>query len=334
MPVTDGTPAVLRAGGEPRGIPALASTYRTLLADVSGFQPDVDDPVYLAWSKAVVVRAMYGADMDDGAWYGGARREALHAGGAVFVGIYQFLVPGQDGATQARALARLLGPLRPGELPIADLETGAGDQAAVWEAWRAEILAAYPQLARTPAGGPWLYSGLDFAAARGLRPQWVAAYQADEPGVPHQMWQFTAAYPVPGIGTCDCSVYHGTAGQLAALTVPAPVTPKPAPAPVAEGDDMPYGSITAAQGARQSVTWPAGTVTDVTVFSDWGGLQAAAPGISLRVSHKTGPQVYDAGIIPMAGTTGSYTITSPADCNGVSFTRLDAGAATVAWHAS
>jgi len=227
MPVTDARPAVLRAGGEPRGIPALDSTRSILLADVSGFQPDVDDPVYLAWSKAVIIRAMYGEDMDDGAWYGGARRGDLHAGGAVFLGIYQFLVPGQDPAGQARALASLLGPLRPGELPIADLETGDGDQAAVWEAWRAEILAAYPQLARTPAGGPWLYSGLDFAEAKRLQPQWVAAYQQDEPAFPHQMWQFTASYPVPGIGSCDCSAYHGSSAELAALTVPAPVTPKP-----------------------------------------------------------------------------------------------------------
>ena len=46
--------------------------------------------------------------------------------------------------------------------------------------------------------------------------------------LPHLLWQFTDAYQVPGIGTCDCSVYHGTIDQLAALAYAGqPAAPAP-----------------------------------------------------------------------------------------------------------
>lgn len=209
-------PAVFRAGtvpGEvtPQFTPA-AATAGTMCADISEFQPNIADAAYLAWSKAVIIRAMYGDAHDDGAWYGGARRDALHAGGASFLGVYQYLVAGQDAAAQAHALVGLVGKLRQGEKLICDIEEGpAGQQAARWRQWSAVITAAYGQ-----AAGPWLYSGEYFAASAGLNPQWVAAYRAAEPGGNHLMWQFTAAYPVPGVGTADCSVFHGPIGELAA----------------------------------------------------------------------------------------------------------------------
>ena len=46
---------------------------------------------------------------------------------------------------------------------------------------------------------------------------WVAAYSTREPDPPHQLWQFTDAFYVPGVGTCDCSVFHGSIDELAAL---------------------------------------------------------------------------------------------------------------------
>jgi hypothetical protein len=187
----------------------LNGTY-TLMADVSEFQSDIIDSVYLIWSQAIIIRAAFGAAHDDRAWYGGQRRAALHAGGAKFIGIYQYLVAGQDGATQARAFARLVGALQPGEVLIADFEEG---QKAMLTAWYNEMLAlGYPNQYL------WTYTGLNFGTLHDVLPvQWIAAYQGIEPSSPHILWQFTDNLSIPGVGTTDCSVYHGTIDQLAGL---------------------------------------------------------------------------------------------------------------------
>jgi peptidoglycan hydrolase-like protein with peptidoglycan-binding domain len=224
--VTTSRPVTFRAGrragvqAEAAATHLLAGAY-VLMADISEFEPSIADAAYLAWSKAVIIRAMYGADHTDGAWYGGQRRAQLHAGGAQFLGIYQYVTAAQDAAAQARALARLLGHLTPGEYVIADIEEGAGSQQARWQAW-AQVI--HGELGFAPGD----YSGLDFAAAAGLQPvDWVAAYRSAEPTVPHKLWQFTDSWPVPGVGTADCSVFRGTIGQLRALAYAG--APPPAP---------------------------------------------------------------------------------------------------------
>lgn len=233
MDASNDLPVMFRAGrgsGEvreaagPDTASALAAGPSVLLADVSEFQPDVADAAYLAWSKAIVIRAAYGAQHADLAWYGGQRRALLHQGGARFIGIYQYLVAGQDAVAQAKAFCSLVGVLQPGEKMICDLEEGSGSQAGRWNAWA--------QVVRDQLGDdPWLYSGLFFGQSAGIAPvDWVAAYQRTEPSAQHTLWQFTDAYAVPGVGTCDCSVFHGTIDQLAALAnggtqpVPPPVT--------------------------------------------------------------------------------------------------------------
>jgi N-acetylmuramoyl-L-alanine amidase len=190
------------------------------LADVSEFQPDVQDKTYLAWSKAVIVRAAYGAAHDDKAWYGGARRAAFHAGGVKFLGIYQFLAAGQDGAAQARAFHALIGDIQPGEVLIADFEQGAKPMLT---AWYNQMLALYGQHIRPYL---WTYSGALFGAMTGVLPvDWIAAYGSSEPASPHTLWQFTDSFTIPGIGKCDASIFHGTIDQLAARAYPAPGTP-------------------------------------------------------------------------------------------------------------
>jgi hypothetical protein len=271
---------MFRAGGTPDVTASSgvldASQFRPgitsggiLLADISEFQPDLADAAYLRWSRAVAVRAMYGSAHDDSAWYGGARRDALHAGGVAWLGIYQYLVASEDAAAQAHALVSLVGALRPGEKLICDIEEGPpGAQALRWRQWSAVITAAYGR-----AADPWCYAGLDFAGTAGLTPQWLAAYQASEPSGGHHLWQFTAAYQVPGVGAaCDCNVYRGSIGDLAALgwqppaTIPVPpapapgpvhVTPAPVPVPVSglpvltEGDAGPaVRTLQALCGAR------------------------------------------------------------------------------------
>jgi GH25 family lysozyme M1 (1,4-beta-N-acetylmuramidase) len=324
----------------PHAAPEAAGA-KIYLADASEFQPDINDAAYLRWSRAIVIRAMYGAQHVDKAWYGGARRDALHAGGVQVLGVYQYLTASQDAAAQAQALVKLLGPLRDGEIPICDLEEGSGDQAGRWNAWQQVILAAYPQLRRSPLGRPMLYAGSYFASTHGLHPDWLAAYQSSEPAGSHILWQFTDSYPVPGVGSCDCSSYRGTTAELAALIRPAatapvhvPAKPQPAPAPKpapSEEDGMPAGIIESAVNVRESRTWPAGSVKQIVLWSDWEGLQPAAPIVDLRVAH-TGSAVWDAGSVSFRGNTATYTISNPADCNGCSFTRHDSGPATVAFH--
>ena len=235
--------------GRPDGISPHAATAvpaftgpHVLLADVSEFQPDVADAAYLAWSPAIVIRCAYGDAHDDKAWYGGQRRALLHAGGAKFVGIYQYLVAGQAAAAQAQAFHRIVGSLQPGEVAIADYEEGAH---SLLTGWYDEMLAlGYDHRYL------WTYTGLNFGLANGALPvEWIAAYQAAEPGPAHKLWQFTSSFPVPGVGTCDCSVFHGTIGQLAALAVPAP-----APA-------VQTGTVTSlTTGGKAAVTSPDGWV--------------------------------------------------------------------------
>jgi len=185
---------------------------QVLLADISEFQHSIADPVYLRWSQAIVIRAAYGANHPDRSWFGGQRRALLLEGGARFLGLYQYLVAGQDPVAQAKAMVSILGgKLNPGEVVICDIEEGSGSQRARRDAWAHVI--------ETELGdAPWNYSGAFFAQGSGIAPvDWVAAYQSAEPRAAHTLWQFTDAFAVPGIGTCDCSVYHGTIGQLAAL---------------------------------------------------------------------------------------------------------------------
>lgn len=199
-----------------------ASQAKVLLADVSEFQPDIDDAKYLAWSKAAGIRAAYGDQHDDKAWFGGARRTALHAGGVRFLLIYQYLVAGQDGAAQADAMHRLVGKLQKGEVLVADFEEGAKPELTAW--YNRMLALGYPDRYL------WTYSGLFFGGEQGALPvQWLAAYQNDEPTSAHVLWQFSPSFAVPGIGTADCSVYHGTMDQLATLGYPGDAVPVKVP---------------------------------------------------------------------------------------------------------
>jgi hypothetical protein len=211
---------MFRAGGLNRGpasVGVVSAGPEVLLADISEYQADINDALYLHWSQAVVIRALFGDAHDDAAWYGGARRTALHEGGAQFLGIYQYLVAGQDGAAQAQAFHQLVGAIEAGEVFIADFEEG---DHAMLTAWYNEMLSLHGE-----GIGPylWTYTGLDFGEALGFLPvQWLAGYTADEPASPHTLWQFTNSYQVPGVGVADCSVFHGTISELAALAYAVP----------------------------------------------------------------------------------------------------------------
>jgi hypothetical protein len=246
-----------RAGSGTTAAPALAPESagpQVLLADISEWQPQIADAAYAAWSQAIVIRAAYGDAHDDTAWYGGQRRDFLHKAGIRFLGIYQYLVAGQDGGAQAQALHNLVGALRPGEILIADYEEGAR---AVLTAWYNKMHQLYPQAAWQYL---WTYSGLNFGAAKGVLPvEWIAAYQPSEPASLHKLWQFTSTYPVPGVGTCDCSVFHGTIDELAALAYPGQPVPLYGPPQ----------DVAVSQDAVVSISWkPPAPVTGLPAVPD------------------------------------------------------------------
>ena len=281
-------PVMFRAGGTARPEAAYdaailsGSGSRCLLADISEFQPDLNDAAYLNWSKALVIRAAYGDAHDDQAWYGGARRAAFWAGGGLWLGIYQYLVAGQDAAAQARELIRLVGQLRDGETLICNLEEGGGNQEGRWLAWRDTILAAYPQYKTRPRTSPELYSGLYFGQAAGVSPTWLADYTSTEPGQPHWMWQFSSSWNVPGVGSCDCSLFHGTAADLrATATAGGKPSPPPPPPPSDWTQQMIANLPTVSAGASggtvrrvQGLCVAAGQ--NIAVDGNWGPATSAA----------------------------------------------------------
>lgn len=214
-----------------------------VIADYSEWQGVVHPPA----GQVVIIRAHNGlrADRDF------AHNRALaHDAGCPAIGLYQYLVAGQDAAYQARLLILAIGSLAPNEWLICDIEEGQGDEQPRWQAWEQVVLSS--------TGRPgWLYSGLSFVAAHDLQaPDWVAAYGQGEPTVPHKLWQYTDRYPWPW-GPGDASVYDGTLPQfLAQLGMPVDpadvvsAQPKPAP-PVPAKEDPPM--VLANDGTTQFI---------------------------------------------------------------------------------
>jgi lysozyme len=170
-------------------------------------------------------------------------------------------------------------------------------------------------------------------------PLWIAWPSPSAPTSvrPWGSWKF---WQWGSPGNVDRDAFNGTAADLKAWIAtylpaaakpsqPAPA-PTPAPAP-SEEDGMPAGVIEVSENVRESHTWPAGTVKQIVLWSDWEGLQTSAPIVDLRVGH-TGSTTWDAGSVAFVGNSATYTIANTADCNGCSFTRHDSGPATVAWH--
>jgi hypothetical protein len=203
-----------------------------LLPDPSEWQPSAD----MAGIKrlnggAAIVRLAYGTSHPD--VHG--ERMRRDAAGFPFLGLYQYIVAGQDIKAQAAVFCGLIGKLAAHEIPVADYEEGDGNQAARFTTW-ADIV-------ETRTGQrPWLYSGGSYASTHGLAGffngsryhTWVAAYGNTEPTLGHTLWQSTDGKvgthrtSWPGAGFCDTSVYHGTLTQLAVL-IRAGTAPPPLP---------------------------------------------------------------------------------------------------------
>jgi hypothetical protein len=202
-----------------------------LLPDLSEFQPHADMPAIKAKNGgAAIIRACYGSHHPDAAF----RTLRSHAAGYPFLGIYQYVVAGQDIPSQATAFCDIVGHLGAHEFPVMDLEEGDGNQEGRAVAWLGLVGAALGKR-------PWLYSGLNYAQSHGLAPifngpevhTWVAAYGGTEPALGHTLWQCTngttGAHKTdwPGAGFCDTSLHHGTLAELSALVTSKPKPPLP-----------------------------------------------------------------------------------------------------------
>jgi hypothetical protein len=188
-----------------------------LLADVSEFQEDVDWAAYGAAHRAAIVRAavtfwskhrrqtIYRADLKWAQNLPGVRQHCQ------WRGFYIYMDATANPRRAARLFADTVGPMLPGEIAILDLEEGDGDQTARRAAFLDELHEAVE----------WTYSGLDFSRHHlpGVKVDWVAAYQGNEPTDAHLLWQNTDAKQWPGIAkVCDGNRFNGTLDDLIALT--------------------------------------------------------------------------------------------------------------------
>lgn len=196
---------------------------------------------------AVVIRAGFGTTggvMPDAQF--GRNRDLARAKG-VPRGFYHFAYPGRSsGATQALALAKLLGPLQPGEPVALDMEpeTAQGrDLVAGDVAWTVEFCTAF----RLATGVlPVLYVGgstlrrFDWTPVRDLGVRlWVSAYGANtgSPGTPPSsapwgkfaLWQYTSVARLAGFKQVDASVMDGSVADFCAMGRAAqpPINPTP-----------------------------------------------------------------------------------------------------------
>lgn len=190
------------------------------LADVSEFQGPIDWVAYGRSFPAVIVRAHSGYRVDH-MW--AANRDGARSNVRIR-GWYHYLAKSVTPETQAAGFCNAVADLRPGEFVVVDVEEGDSSQVARALAWMTVV----DHRLNTRS---WLYTGEAFARAHlsalvpfADRNVWVANYRSRPPDLPHTLWQHTDAEPHAGVRRpCDCSIYQGTADQLAAL-IGAPVT--------------------------------------------------------------------------------------------------------------
>lgn len=266
-----------------------------LLPDFSEFQENADmGGVAKVNGGAAIVRACYGAAHPDKVF----TKLRAAAAGYRFLGIYQYLVAGQDVAAQAQAFLRIVGKLAPHEIPILDLEEGAASQWARADQWCNMVDGALGLSARPLQYRSWVYSGEDYAKEHGLaaifasaRHTWVAAYGSTEPVLGHSLWQCSDGKEGshitswPGAGRCDTSVYHGTLAQIAALITP----PAPPGAPVASVTDyVTTGRESLAEVAAEHKTTPS-VILRLTLQANGGTFPLDVAGYVNNVANLKAP---------------------------------------------
>lgn len=182
----------------------------SLIVDVSSYQKQVDWKAVLASGRAgAICKATEALGYVDPTF--AANWAALGSLGAVR-GAYCFARPDKAvPEVTADKFLSVVGPTRPGDILVLDLEVGTGDLSHWALTWLARVEA------RTGIK-PWLYSYAPFIRAHlhdsalAAYPLWLAAYSTKPPAAPPPwkgwtLWQRTDKASVPGISTpCDESI--------------------------------------------------------------------------------------------------------------------------------
>ena len=169
----------------------------TLLPDVSEFQAGQSAPDWAGIKKqnggAGIIRVGYGTGHLDHTFV--TNYTAMKAQKFSFIGLYQYMVAGQDPAAQARAFCQWIGPpsaVAPGTVFIADLEEGAGNQRGRAETWLGLVDKFYGLDKQPLPAGPGCTRARPSRCPPGWAPifssprrTWVAAYSAAEPKLGH-----------------------------------------------------------------------------------------------------------------------------------------------------
>ncbi len=284
------------------------------LPDVSEFQTGASAPDW-AGIKGVnggagICRVGYGAGHLDHMF--AANYTGMKTNGYTFMGLYQYLVAGQDPVTQAHAFCSWIGPpsaVHPGTVFICDLEEGSGDQSGRAAEWLTTVDTFYGLDSAPVNMRSWLYSYTSFVASHNLRgifasPRhtWIAAYQASPPAIGYTLWQSTDGTTGsnitdwPGCGRCDTSVYAGTLPELAAMGWKTGTPPQPQPKPPVtprKGNDMLIVKVTAPAGNTWTGTrtylyaGSPGTPVHIVSGGDNTAFSAVLPTVSVTWSQFT-----------------------------------------------
>jgi len=279
---------------------------------------------------AAIIRVGYGNAHLDGMLR--SNRAAIKSQRFGFCGLYQYLRAGQDPLSQANAFIDWIGPnLNEGEIPVLDLEEGAGNQSSRANQWFGIIDAAYGLTSLPLSQRSWLYSGQNFAVSAGLAPifdsarrTWIAAYQSSAAGLlPHTLWQSTNGQVGAnrtnwsGCGFVDTSSYLGNLASLASLGWHPPA--RMSAPPIQEEEDMQI------QNDKKfgAVSFAGGQYTWIAFFCDPGG-EGKTPNV-LRVAPFSNDTHGFAGIttVTIGPATEKVTVKLPGNCSAISFQRQD-----------
>jgi GH25 family lysozyme M1 (1,4-beta-N-acetylmuramidase) len=286
-----------------------------LFPDLSEFQPGADLAGIRKLTPAIIIRAAYGADHIDHCFE--SFRSGAHANNFQFIGIYHYLVAGQDPTVQADAFCKLLGDLKPGEIPILDIEEGAGSQVTRSSIWLSYVDHYFDLVARILDKRSWIYSYPGFISSAGLstafsssRPTWVAQYDTAAPSVPHTLWQSTDGQKGvnitdwPGAGKCDTNYYNGNIQTLASLAWQ--------PAPQEEKEVL---NVQLHSGDAEFIPFPAGSFKQVIAYADF--VSAAKPA-KVRIAIHSASKGYAIHELTLSATKPEAISFATTDVDAVS----------------
>ena len=217
-------------------------------ADVSEWQGNVDAPSYIGGGYKVIICRTHSGYKPDGCMPG--RRDYFRGQPFTALGWYQYLAKDRDAATQANEFIKTIGTLKPNEFPILDVEEGSGSQTSRANAWF-KVVDAWAGFQSTLYASMYFFRDqLGGVGSWGSRPLWMAAYSSNEPSDKHTFWQFTDAYPFPGIGKCDGNLYHGDAQAFLKAVRGSGYAPAPDPTPKPTTDPQSMVQLVGSDGRQ------------------------------------------------------------------------------------